>query len=141
MAVPKLSLFRGSTVLHIKGVSSNLLQLKREGCLPPKIYWSIHPSGSNIPSFYGLPKVHNVNVPLRPIVSAQGSVTFELAKHLSSILNPLCGRLNHHIVNSEDFVQSIEHLRVTSNEILVSFNVESLFTRILVNEVIKLTHD
>ena len=118
-----------------------LLNQKRKGYLPPKIYWSIHPSGSKIPLFYGLPKVHKANVPLRPIVAAQGSVTYQLAKFLSSILGPLIGKSNHHIVNSEDFIQSIKHLRVSRNEILVSFDVESLFSSVPVNESVKLTHD
>ena len=34
--------------------------------------------GSNIPSFYGLSKVHKAYVPLKPIVAAQGSVTYQL---------------------------------------------------------------
>ena len=49
------------------------------------------------------------------------TVTYQLAKYLLSILGPLSGKSYHRIVNSE------EHLRVSRNEILVSFDVESLW--------------
>ena len=129
------------TASHERRLIRLLLDMKRKDYLPLKIYWSIHPSGCNIPLFYGLPKVHKTNVPLRPIVAALDSVTYELEKHLSLILGPFSGKSSHHIVNSEDFVNSIENLRVTRNGILVSCDVESLFTSVPVNEVIKLTHD
>ena len=38
------------------------------------------------PKFYGLPKIHNPDTPLRPIVSSCGSVTYGVAKELAKIL-------------------------------------------------------
>ncbi len=34
-------------------------------------------------------KIHKENIPLRPIVSLPGSPTYELSKHLATILHPL----------------------------------------------------
>ena len=68
-------------------------------------------------------------------------MTYQLAKHLSSILGPLVGNSTYHIRNSADFVQSIKDLRLTRNEIMVSFDVESLFTSVPADEVIKLTYN
>ncbi|VDN49537.1 unnamed protein product [Dibothriocephalus latus] len=36
--------------------------------------------------FYGLPKIHKPNVPLRPIVALKGSPTYNLAKWMYSKL-------------------------------------------------------
>ncbi|XP_071052133.1 uncharacterized protein [Onthophagus taurus] len=46
------------------------------------------------PRIYGLPKIHKPDVPLRPIVSAINSPTYQLAKHLAKILSPFTGPLN-----------------------------------------------
>ena len=115
-----------------------LLSLRPKNVLPEKIYWFIRPSGSCIPSFYGLPKIHKPNIPLRPIVSAMGSVTYNLAKHLVSILSPLYGDTDHHVKDSVDFTRSLLDLRLTRNEIMVSFDVESLFTSVPIKEAMKI---
>ncbi|XP_059059362.1 uncharacterized protein LOC131852664 [Achroia grisella] len=44
----------------------------------------IHPK-----KLYGLPKIHKKNAPLRPIVSQINSPTYDLAKHVAKILQPL----------------------------------------------------
>ena len=49
------------------------------------------PTGACSPKYYGLPKVHKEGVPLRPIISIRGSVTYKTAKELSRILKPLEG--------------------------------------------------
>ena len=93
------------------------------------------------PLFYGLPKIHKENIPLRPIVSAYGSVTYEVAKLLAQTLQPLCGNTVHHVKNSTDFASSVLNTRVTRNEVMASFDVVSLFTSVPLNEVLKLTND
>ena len=50
-----------------------------------------------LPKFYGLPKVHKVGTPLRPIVSCRGSITYGVAKELSYIIKPLVGQSPHHL--------------------------------------------
>ena len=57
----------------------------------------LYPTGVTTPKYYGLPKVHKEDTPLRPIVSSIGSVTYETAKELSRILKPLVGRSPHHV--------------------------------------------
>ena len=78
---------------------------------------------------YGLPKVHKPTVPLRPIVSFYTSPTYQLSKHLSYILSPLVGRTQSAVQNSKDFVDFIA-LQQLNEEVLVSFDVISLFTDI-----------
>jgi hypothetical protein len=94
----------------------------------------LRPSATVCPKFYGLPKIHKPNVPLRPIVASIGSPTYALAKYLAEILKPVVGKTEHHVVNSKEFVTKMEHIRLGKNDILVSFDVVSLFTNVPVEE-------
>ena len=60
----------------------------------------MYPTGGVAPEFYGLPKIHKRDIPLRPIVSSRGSINYEVAKELSRILRPLVGKSPHHIKNT-----------------------------------------
>ena len=62
---------------------------------------------------------------MRPIVTAIGSPTHELAKER---LSPLVGKTSSFVKNSTDVVKTIKHMRVDANDIFVSFDVVSLFT-------------
>ena len=72
-------------------------------------------------------------MPLRPIVSGNGSVTEPCAKHLARVLNAVKGKNPHAIKNSNDFVNKIKELEVPPPYKLVSFDVSALFTSIPVD--------
>lgn len=44
-----------------------LLELKRSGQLPDDVHARLRSSAARVPQLYGLPNVHNQNVPLRPL--------------------------------------------------------------------------
>ena len=44
------------------------------------------------PRFYGLPKIHKVGIPLRPIVSFMNSPTYEVSSYLAKFLSPVVGK-------------------------------------------------
>jgi hypothetical protein len=44
----------------------------------------------------------------------------------------------HHVRNSLQFVQTLDSLREQPQDIMVSFNVESLFTKVLVTDTLQL---
>lgn len=71
-------------------MNSMLLMLKKTGKLPEKIYDRLRCSNGVTPRLYGLPKIHKPDIPLRPIVSFLSSPTYNLSKHLASILSPPC---------------------------------------------------
>ena len=54
--------------------------------LSQKVYDHLRPSATVCPKFYGLPKIHKPDVPLRPIVASQGSPTYNLAKYLAEMI-------------------------------------------------------
>ena len=55
------------------------------------LYRRLYPTGAGSPKFYGLPKIHKPGIPLRPIISSIGTVTYNTAKELARILKPLVG--------------------------------------------------
>ena len=77
---------------RIKSKMINLLKkIKSEGGIDDIQYKKLYPTGAVPPKFYGLPKIHKSGIPLRPIVSSRGSISYEVAKELARILKPLVG--------------------------------------------------
>ena len=79
---------------------------------------------------YGLPKIHKQGTPLRSIVSTINSPTYKLAKYLANYLKDFTGHTSSHILNSGHFIQRISDLRLDPQDLLVSFDVTSLFTKV-----------
>lgn len=100
-----------------------LKEWRKEERIPSYLYNQLYPTAENVPKFYGLPKIHKKDVPLRPIVSSIGSVMYDTAKFLAKIMKPLVGLNSHHIVNSEDFVNKIAELKVPPGQKLVSYRM------------------
>ena len=92
--------------------------------------FNLKSSDAQAPRLHGQPKVHKPDIPLRPIVSFIGSPTYALSKKIVKILAPLVGNTESHVRNSSDFVESITNLLLEDDEILVSFDIVSLFTNI-----------
>ena len=77
---------------RLKSKMINLLKkIKTEGGIDDILYKKLYPTGAVTPKFYGLPKIHKDGIPLRPIVSSRGSISYEVAKELAKILKPLVG--------------------------------------------------
>ena len=66
-------------------------------------YKKMYHTGAGIPKSYGLPKIHKEGVPLRPIISCRGAVSYETAKELARILKPLVGKSTYNVQNTRDF--------------------------------------
>jgi len=81
-------------------------------------------------------KYTNPITPLRPIVSAINSPTYDLSRFLTEELKPLIGKFETHIINSTDFIQKIKKIRLHSADILVSFDAESFFTLVLIKDTL-----
>ena len=114
--------------------------IKGEGNIDENTYKRVYPTGASAPKFYGLPKIHKEDVPLRPIVSSIGSVTYGVANELSRILKPLVGNSIHHVNNSKEFAEEIRNIKLERGECITLFNVTALCTSIPVAgaiEVIK----
>ncbi|XP_071053515.1 uncharacterized protein [Onthophagus taurus] len=77
------------------------------------------------PRIYGLPKIHKPDVPLRPIVK------------IAKILSPFTGNTESYVRDSTHFVESVKGVKLDAGDMLVSFDVESLFTRVPVKDAVE----
>ena len=98
----------------------------------------MYPTGAVPPKFYGLPKIHKRDIPLRPIVSSRGSTSYEVAKELARILRPLVGSSPHHIKNTGDFIEQIKGITFQANECITSNDVSALFTSVPIDPAINI---
>ena len=99
------------------------------------------PTREITPRIYGLPKIHKEGVPLRPIVNTIGSPTYELEKYLAKILGPLLGNTESFIKDSSEFVRLIKVEKVEPKDMLLNFDVVSLFTKIPLDEAIQVVKE
>jgi hypothetical protein len=90
------------------------------------------------PRLYGLPKIHKKGVPLRPIMNCISSPTYALAKYLRGLLSSLVGQSDHHIKNLEAFIQKLQGIQLNEADIVVSFDVVSLFTKVPLDDTLQL---
>ena len=123
-----------------------LKNIKAETGMQDNTYKKMYPTGASPPKFYGLPKIHRKNIPLRPIVSSIGSVSYGVAKELSKIIKPLMGCSIHHVQNSTQFAEEMKRNRIEQVECITSYDVTALFTSIPVPSTLdiirsKLEHD
>ena len=93
--------------------------------------------GAGSPKFYELPKVHKQGTPLRPIVSSIGAATYQTAKELSRILKPLVRKSRHHIQNNQDFLEDLKSIKISPDEVMMSFDVKALFTSVPIEPALK----
>ena len=90
----------------------------------------------NHPKLYGLPKLHKPNIPMRPIVSSSGSLTYELSNYLTTMLKPLTDESRHKLLSTEDFINTIKTIQIPDNH---PFDVKSLFTSIALQLALQCT--
>ena len=103
--------------------------------LPKSIADKICGSSSRLAHLYGLPKTHKENLSMRPILSATGTYNYALAKWLDEKLKPLS--INRFtITDTFAFATEMKETKLNEEDILVSFDVSSLFTNVPLKETI-----
>lgn len=88
------------------------------------------------PELYGLPKIHKQNIPLRPISSSIKVPCYNLSKFIGKILKNLISP-TYNIKNSYELKDKLENIVLDKDDIIVSFDVVSLFTNIPIHLAIK----
>ena len=101
----------------------------------------MYPTGCVPLKFYGLPKIHKPDTPLRPIVSSCGSVTYGVVKELAKILKPLDGKSPHHINSTQDFVEQVKHITLAPRVCPSSYDVSALCTSVPVDPALNIIKD
>ncbi|BHF81330.1 hypothetical protein SprV_0702446000 [Sparganum proliferum] len=111
-------------------INKSLNQMRNEKAISEKDWRQMKPQDAALARFYGLPKIHKPNVPLRPIVALKGTPTYGLAKWLAKHLKKLTDGSKHTAVSSTHFLERLKGVIIAPDEIMVSFDVVSLFTSI-----------
>ena len=132
------------TLLREGRLQCFLRKLLKNGHSDRCVYDKIYPSGSQPAQIYGLPKMHKAHEPnsippFHPIVSSIGIYNYELAKYLCILLEPHIPS-EHCALDTFTFVCEINELPL-SGKFMVSFDVESLFTNIPLEECVNLAVD
>ena len=125
-------------LLDIEKIIKNTLKdLLENISISKQDYEKLIPTGSQPGVLYGCTKVHKNKIgncpPLRPILNAIGTPSYNIAKFLVSILEPLTTN-EFTIKNSFSFAENIRSQN--SKYIMASLDVDSLFTNIPLDETI-----
>ena len=104
--------------------------------LPKTISDSVIQMGSRLAHLYGLPKTHKTKLAMRPIPSATGTYNYKLAKWLDEKLKPLSVK-DHTVSDIFQFAEELHGMEINDHDILVSYDVSSLFTNVPVDETIE----
>jgi hypothetical protein len=125
------------TIAEEDRLTRKLRCLKERRFITEQEYDLCFPSGSQPGTLYGLPKVHKVGVPLRPILSATGTFNYGIARLLVNRLS----HLKKHPTTIQDtfsFVDDLHSLRLDMSEHrLISFDVVNLFTNVPLKDTIQ----
>ena len=127
-------------LIHMENrVTDVLKNLRDKKEISSDQYKDLSPSSSRPGTMYGLAKVHKIvtdGLPsFRPILSAIGTPTYKLEKFLVLILVPLT--TNEYSIK-DSFIFAEELQSFDSKLVMVSFDIESLFTNIHLQETIDL---
>ena len=122
-------------VIQNENKIKNFLQKNVKGHIAKQEYERICPSGSQPGQLYGLCKAHKEDFPFRPVVSMINTAEHPLAQFLDEIIKPHIP--SQHMVNStSSFIQRLKTFCFSKSDILISFDVVSLFTNVPLTETI-----
>ena len=124
------------TIERENRVKNFLRRLKKEKVVDVTLYSSLRPTGFRPGILYGLPKMHKLNTPLRPILSSINSHFHNIAKYLVSLFCPF-STSQYSINDSFSFLQELHSLDLnTDNVFMASFDITYLFTNIPLDKTI-----
>lgn len=118
----------------VKAANDAIGQINRILQIPK---WKLSVSNPILPRLYGLPKIHKPGNKMRPIVSNVSSPTYKISKWLIERLNQIKQPDGMYVKNTFEFVDKISSINLETNEILVSFDVVSLYPSIPIPEALE----
>ena len=117
-------------------VNRFLKGIKNANIISNEEYNQLTPTGTTPGILYGLPKVHKENYPMRPILSAINTHTYNMSKFIIPLISNW-SRNEYTINDSFSFVNEIKY-KINNNYYMASFDIESLYTNIPLIETINI---
>ncbi|XP_068206221.1 uncharacterized protein [Palaemon carinicauda] len=118
-------------------INYRIRKWKKDGILSDETASAMMAKGTQIGIMYGAPKIHKRGIPLRPILSAINTCSNDLSKHLVTKLAPLTIH-EYTVKNTYEFVDLINSVGDANNDVMFSFDIESLFTNIPLRETLEI---
>jgi hypothetical protein len=118
-------------------LNAKLLLLRKSNIISKATYEKLYSSDGLSPRFHGLPKIHKPEIPFRLIVSFVNTPTYRVSSFLAKILSPVVGNTENTVKNSCHFAEFVRGKSLKADQVLVSFDVVSLFTNIPIDLAIK----
>jgi hypothetical protein len=104
--------------------------------------WKLTQMNPASPILYGLPKLHKINYPMRPVVSYVTAPAYKVCKKLNSIIPSLINfNPTYAIKNSLQLVEKIKNIKLPPNAKLISFDIVNLFPSIPKKELLSICLD
>ena len=104
-------------------LNAMLLSLKRQQKIDEPTYRKLHSIDGTPPAIRGSVKHHKEGNSL-----LWCSTLYNTSKFLTNILSPLQNRNGYSVANSLQFSKELSDIKIDDNEVLVSFDVLSLYT-------------
>ena len=115
--------------------------LKDNEFIDNKLYYYLKPTDPPGPTFYGQQKIHKPGVPIHPTVSYSGSLLYNPNEYIANILKAYVKDKNNNAKNSTTFSNYIRNIPVEDDEIMVSFDVNSLYSSIPIIDTLNIIKD
>jgi len=98
-------------------------------------------SNPTVPRLYGLPKIHKQGNKMRPIVGNINAPAYNIAKWLVAEYKQYNPPNNLSVKNSFEFVDKIQRIELKDDEILVSFDIVSLYPNVPIPEALDVVNN
>ena len=122
-------------------VRSELLRLENQKLIERKTRFSLLEANPVLPRLYGLPKIHKAGNKMRPIVSNVKAPTYKIAKYLVRKFEEIGLPANFEVKNSYEAAKKLNGLKLQDDEMLVSFDVVSLFPNVPLEESLQMLEE
>ena len=120
-------------------INSRLQELRKRGSIDDEVYQQLRVSQNcTRPAlFYGLPKIHKPNAPLRPIVSYVNHALYATSKYLAKLLSPFSRTFPSFVQDSTHLCEILKDVEIDNDHVLVSFDVKSLYTSVPIDRAME----
>jgi hypothetical protein len=82
-------------------------------------------------------KLHEIDIPIRPVINNRTAPAYKLAKHLTKMLNQYITLHNQYVVtNSTNLANDLTKLEIHENHNLITFNIKDLYINMPVTETL-----
>lgn len=85
---------------------------------------------SNAPRCYAMIKLHKPDRPLRVVIPNIGNPNRNISKFINNICSSIQPTINYNIKNSFELIEKLKHIDIDDNDIMVSFDVISMYEKI-----------